>query len=248
MMELGNGWYWRLRRIYAHRFWLVSNERLNLQSTPQSTLVFSGWKFLILPSRAVKCLLIWTDFSDEWCGPWVSCSMMGLLICKYEPFLQEVSVDQVCFTLLVFLHRIEQLKALVFDSSSDTSSSSPDSSCHYKRRKRKYWKYSSSPSKSKKKRKKSKKRSSSDSEQSDLLEKDRKSDRKKKKSDRTDSEVKLKKRRKKHQKKYEVTSESVWMEKSICDSNIKRTDDGTYPATSKQKHKRHKHKEKHRNR
>ena len=58
----------------------------------------------------------------------------------------------------------------------------------------------------------------------------------------------LKKRRKTHQKKYEVTSESVWMEKSICDSNIKRTDDGTYPATSKQKHKRHKHKEKHRNR
>ena len=35
--------------------------------------------------------------------------------------------------ILVFLHRIEQLKALVFDSSSDTSSSSPDSSCHHKR-------------------------------------------------------------------------------------------------------------------
>ena len=54
--------------------------------------------------------------------------------------------------ILVFLHRIEQLKTLVFDSSSDTSFSIPDSSCHHKRRQRKYWKYSSSPSRSKKKK------------------------------------------------------------------------------------------------
>ena len=75
----------------------------------------------------------WTDFPDEWCGPWVSCSMIDCWYANMSPLILTRSQcrSSIFLTLiLVFLHRIEQLKALVFDSSSDTSSSSPDSSCH----------------------------------------------------------------------------------------------------------------------
>ena len=134
MMELGNGWYWLLRRIYAHtihhRFWLASNERLNLPSTPRSTLVFSGDNFPCYPF--VQSL--------NWLPGWVMWPM-GLLFYDVTVDIQIWALltrsqcrSSLFLTLiLVFLHRIEQLKALLFDSSSDTSSSSPDSSCHHKR-------------------------------------------------------------------------------------------------------------------
>ena len=57
---LDDGWYakkYRPRRIYArkvyNRFRLTSNE-----ASPRSTLVFSGWQFRMLPSRAVNTYII----------------------------------------------------------------------------------------------------------------------------------------------------------------------------------------------
>ena len=90
---------------------------------------FLGWQFPMLPSRAV--IELTSQMSDVahgflvlWCDCWYA-NMSPLILtrsqCRSSIFLT---------LILVFLHRIEQLKALVFDSSSDTSSSSPDSSCH----------------------------------------------------------------------------------------------------------------------